>query len=328
MTTEFLPFWGSYNQLDIRHDKQQKSLWYTLKPKNRPCFDLEMLAELRQFQQRVVRFHKDAKSTTSEPPVRYLVLGSSVPGVFNLGGDLHFFNQLIRAGDRAGLFNYAKACIDVLYPNAVNFQLPITTISLVQGDALGGGFEAAISSNVVIAEKSSRFGLPEVLFNLVPGMGAYSFLLRRTNPEIAERIIMSGEQLSAEEMYSLNLIDKLVDDGEGEAAVKNFIVEHQKQNNAHLAMSRIRQCVNPITYEELIRITKIWVDAALQLKSRDLRMIEHLVRAQNRRCSCTTSARVVQQEVQQEVQQVVQQKDLQESSQENLPNLKKREAQG
>ena len=71
--------------------------------------------------------------------------------------------------------------------------MPLTTITLVQGDALGGGFEAAISSNVVIAEKSAKFGLPEVLFNLIPGMGAYSFLVRRTSPDLAEKIIMSGE---------------------------------------------------------------------------------------------------------------------------------------
>ena len=52
-----------------------------------------------------------------------------------------------------------------------SFDLPFTTISLVQGDALGGGFEAALAGDVVIAEKSAQFGFPEVMFNLFPGNG-------------------------------------------------------------------------------------------------------------------------------------------------------------
>ena len=55
-----------------------------------------------------------------------------------------------------------------------SFNLPFTTISLVQGDALGGGFEAALCGDIIIAEKQARFGFPEVLFNLFPGMGAYN----------------------------------------------------------------------------------------------------------------------------------------------------------
>jgi len=275
--------WGSYEQLEVRYDEQQKALWYHLAPHARPCFNRELLNELRQFQTRTIQFNRHGEGDPATLPIRYLILASRTPGVFNLGGDLQLFAGLIRAQDHERLFEYAKSCIDVLYPNAVNFNQPLTTITLVQGDALGGGFEAAISSNVVIAERSAKFGLPEVLFNLIPGMGAYSFLIRKTSPETAERIIMSGELLTAEEMHELGLVDVLAEDGEGEVATVNFIRRHQKRGNAHIAMSRIRQCVNPVTYEELIQITRIWVDAALKLTDRDLRMIERLVQAQNRR---------------------------------------------
>ncbi len=181
------------------------------------------------------------------------------------------------------MFAYAKACIDVLYPNAINFSQPLTTISLVQGDALGGGFEAAISSNIVVAEESARFGLPEILFNLIPGMGAYSFLIRRTTPDVVERLITSGEIFTARQMLDLKLLDEVVVDGEGADAVRKLLARHQRKGNAYAALGRVRQCVNPVTYEELIRITQIWVDTALQLGPRDLRMIENLIRAQDRR---------------------------------------------
>ncbi len=286
--------WGPYEQLFVRYDKDQKALWYHLAPRSRPCFNLDLLNELRQLHRKVETVNHASDHATDPGvdslPIRYTVLASSVPGVFNLGGDLQLFSKLIRSGDREGLFAYAKACIDVLFPNAVNFEMPLTTITLVQGDALGGGFEAAISSNVVIAEKSAKFGLPEVLFNLVPGMGAYSFLVRRTGPDLAEKIIMSGELLTAQKMHNLGLVDEVVEDGQGEQAVFRFIKRHQKRGNAHEAMSRIRKCINPVTYEELIQITRIWVDAALKLTSRDLRMIERLVQAQNRRAGAQKPA--------------------------------------
>ena len=279
--TRFLQIWGSYKQLSVRYDPKQQAVWYTMKPNGRPCFNPDLLAELKSFQDRI-RESFQAPGTEHPEPVQYTVLASAVPGVFNMGGDLALFTELIEGQDYDGLLRYATACIDVLYPNAVNFHLPLTTITLVQGDALGGGFEAAISSNVVIAERSAKFGLPEILFNLIPGMGAYSFLIRRTSPAVTHRLITSGETLSAEEMLELGLIDIVVDDGEGKRAVKEFIQRHRRRFNAHTALNRVKKLVNPVTYEELMDITRIWVETALQLTARDLRMIQHLVRAQNR----------------------------------------------
>jgi len=288
--TGFPPVWEDYEQVSVRYDATQKAVWYTLVPRSRPCFNMDLLDELRRFQRRLEQVNEGPGRDGGELPIKYTILASSVPGVFNLGGDLELFAELIRRGDRDGLFTYAKACIDVLYPNAVNFNLPVTTISLVQGDALGGGFEAAISSNVIIAERSAKFGLPEILFNLIPGMGAYSFLIRRTTPDVAERLITSGDLLTAQQMHELGLVNQVAEDGEGPAAVIDFIKRHSKRGNAYAALGKARQCVNPVTYEELIQITTIWTDAALNLTERDLRMIERLVLAQNRRCERTKPA--------------------------------------
>lgn len=282
---DFLPRDGCYEQLRVKYDPLRRAVWYYLEPRDRPCFNLDLLEELRQFQHRVVSVMRRAEMEGHPGPIRYTVLASSVPGIFNMGGDLQLFSRLIRAADGHGLFSYAKACIDVLYPNSVNFDLPLTTITLVQGDALGGGFEAAISSNCIIAEEGVKWGLPEVLFNLVPGMGAYSFLIRRVKPDVAERLIMTGQMISSQEMLEHGIIDKVVPLGRGEQAVLDYIDKQRRRDNAHLAMARIRRCVQPITYQELIQITKIWVDAALQLSERDLMLIERLIAAQNRRQS-------------------------------------------
>jgi DSF synthase len=276
------PIPNAYEQLELRYDVEHRALWYYLLPEARPCFNSRLLKELRHFQSELVQINEAALEQGEAVPVRYTVLASGIPGVFNLGGDLALFSKLILDQNREGLLRYATACIDVLYPNAVAFNQPLTTITLVQGDALAGGFEAAISSNVVIAEKSARFGLPEVLFNLIPGMGAYTFLIRRVSPDVAEQLILSGEMLSAERMLELRLVDEVVDDGQGEEAVNAYLASHHKRANAQAALNRVRQLVNPVTYDELIAVTRIWVDAAMQLSSRDLRVIERIVRAQDR----------------------------------------------
>jgi len=103
--------------------------------------------------------------------IRYQVLASRIPGIFSLGGDLLHFSKLIEARDREGLIRYGIDCVDLVYWTSVGYNLPVTTIALVQGTAQGGGFEAALAAHVIVAERQCRFGFPEVMFNLFPGMG-------------------------------------------------------------------------------------------------------------------------------------------------------------
>ena len=140
--------------------------------------------------------------------------------MFNLGGDLALFLLLIRSRDRDALAHYARLCIDNIHAQIQHYQCPtLTTVSLVQGEALGGGFEMALCSDVLIAEESAMLGLPEILFNLFPGMGAYSLLARRATPRIAEELILSGKVLPAARLHEMGIVDVLAKDGEGEAAV-------------------------------------------------------------------------------------------------------------
>lgn len=278
----FFSYQGSEKQLNTHFDPEYAIMWLYMNPAPRPCFTPELLAEVREYQKGITSTGGKVAHGGKLLPMRYQVLASSVPNVFNFGGDLRLFTQLIQTQDRIGLLRYARACIDVLFPNAVNYKLPITTISLVQGDALGGGFEAALSSSVLIAERSAKMGLPEVLFNLFPGMGAYSFLARRLDAARAERMILSGRMYGAEELYEMGVVDVLAEDGEGEDAVYNFIRKQSRSSNTYHAIQKVRQRFQPITYEELIDITAVWVDAALQLEAKDLRVMERLVRAQEK----------------------------------------------
>jgi len=166
----------------------------------------------------------------------------------------------------------------------------VTSIALVHGQALGGGFESALAANVLIAERGAKMGLPEILFNLFPGMGAMTFLGRRVGHHQAEKIIRSGKLYLAEELYAMGVVDVLAEPGEGEGAVYDHVRREEKSRNGLLALRAAREVSQPAPYDELIRITEIWVDAALRLEAKDLRMMERLVSRQTGKTGTAAAA--------------------------------------
>ena len=270
------------NQLETRFDQELGILWGLMDPKPRATFNPALLAELRGYVDGIVQSGGEIWHEGAHHLIRYAVIASKAPGVFNLGGDLALFRSAIERHDRDLLVHYGRKCIDNLFPWSRNCDLPLTTIALVQGDALGGGFECALSASVLVAEESARLGFPEILFNLFPGMGAYSFLARKVGRRITEELITSGNLYTARQLYDMGVVDVLAPDGEGEAALCSFVKKHGKSSNGRRAIEMVRREVEPVSHEELMRVVGIWADAALRLSERDLRLMERLVRAQDK----------------------------------------------
>ncbi|WP_172597623.1 crotonase/enoyl-CoA hydratase family protein [Sulfuriflexus mobilis] len=272
----------SYQHMEYHLEEDTQALWCYMTPKPRPCFSDALLDDMVSVQ-KMIENKCDPAFTPANEHLHYVVLGSKTPGVFSLGGDLELFARLIEAGDREALRTYAIKSIEVLYHHSVNYNRPMTTIALLEGDAIGAGFETALACDVIVAERHVKMGFPEVLFNLFPGMGAYSFLARRLDPAKIEKMILTGTIYSAEEMYEMGLVDILVDEGEGEAAVRQYIRKAKRSRNAREAVYRVRHRVNPVTFQELADIVEIWVDAAMQLEAINLRTMQRLIRAQEKK---------------------------------------------
>ncbi|SUS05310.1 conserved hypothetical protein [uncultured Defluviicoccus sp.] len=270
------------DELDVQHEAETRTLWQFMKPTGRPSFTPGLLRDMTAALDLVEHSHRGAGADADEA-IRYLVLASKMPGIFNLGGDLPHFIELIAAGDRARLQWYARVCAAGQHRRAVSLELPICTIAVVQGDALGGGFEAALAHDVIIAERGASFGLPEVLFGMFPGMGAYSFLARRLDPIRAERIILSGRIYKAEELHAMGVVDELTEDGQGLQAARDFIRKFDRARGSRQALLQARKMLQPVTLKELVDIADLWVDAALQLSGSELRKMSHLAKAQDRR---------------------------------------------
>lgn len=268
-----------YTQFTTRYDSETSSIWCWMHPEPRPCLNVSLIDELVHLQRKLTNTYKNQHSDTIWP-FRHLILASKTPGIYNLGGDLTLFKHCIENNDEEKLRDYAYKCIRLLHRNIDNLDLPITTMSLIQGQALGGGFETALSCDVIIAERSSQMGFPEILFNLFPGMGAYNLLTRRIGSALAERIILSGKTYTAVELYDMGIIDVLAEDGAGVQATENYMRSHNQSHNTIRSIKKIRQIVHPITRQNLYDIVAIWVEAAMDLSEKDLFKMDRLIHLQ------------------------------------------------
>lgn len=275
------PQTSSYRNISTRFDAQHGAYWCFIDSSPRFCFTPELLEELNRFAKDFERTAREA-ANGGDPLVRYFITASKTPGIFNLGGDLSLFARCVRERDVESLRNYARSCIETLYPYISGFHLPVTTISLVQGDALGGGFETALGGDIIVAERSAQMGFPEVLFNLFPGMGAYNLLLQRVGIQRTERMLLNGKLYRAEELHAEGLVDIVAEDGGGENAVYDFILRDENRRNARKSVRKIRRLLHPIRYEDLVRIADIWVETAFRVGPREVRLMERIARSQGR----------------------------------------------
>ncbi len=267
---------GRYQNLVTHYDEASLSTWVSMDSRPRPSFTWPLIHDILKFQDNLPR---------NPERHRYLISASRAKGIFSLGGDLTMFQEAIEKQDRVGLSLYAEDCATVLF-NHLN--APAVTISLLEGDALGAGLESALASDIVIAERTMHGGFPEVLFNLVPGHGAYQLVARRAGARQAEEMVLSGKLYSAEELHALGLIDILIEPGTGYEAVREFQERHARHWNAFRAHTMIKRLHQPVTRELLSASSGIWVEAAMRLAQRDLKLMQRLVRAQDRRLSAPT----------------------------------------
>ena len=267
-------------EVSVRYDAQHSAVWLYLNPKDRPRYSMQMLQSMRSTQKSVMTYFQ--KSTVvSKYPVKYFVFASQVKGIYNYGGDLAHFAQMIINKERKQLQEYAHTCIDIVYLSAVNLNSPLTTITLLEGDALGGGFESALSTSVLITEENVKMGFPEIRFNMFPGMGAYSFLARYHGMKFAEEIISSGKIYSAKMLYEKGVVTKLAKTGNGIETVQKYMKKHSQSSNGMQGLQKVQQIYDPLSYEKLIQITDLWVETALKITDKDIKMMYKLVSAQN-----------------------------------------------
>ncbi|WP_329589768.1 enoyl-CoA hydratase-related protein [Streptomyces sp. NBC_01362] len=147
----------------------------------------------------------------ADPGVRVAVLTSSHERAFCVGADLKERNSFTDAELLRQRPTARTAYTGVL-------ELPMPTIAAVHGFALGGGFELALSCDLIVADRTAVVGLPEVSVGVIPGGGGTQLLPRRIGAARAAELVFSARRVEAAEALGLGLVDELVEAGQDRAA--------------------------------------------------------------------------------------------------------------
>lgn len=274
------PHW-TFPTLDVEYDAESQAVWMFYKADSTPYFSLDTLQDVGDVRASMRALF--ASDVIAQRPVRYFLMASKKPTVFNLGGDLAMFAQSIREGNRDQLRLYARTCVDLVHSLSMAFDLPMVTLSVIAGQALGGGFEGALAEDFVVADEDARIGVPEVSFNTFPGMGAMTLLSRRLGAARAEDLIASGKVHTGRHMYEAGVVDIVAPAGHAHETAADWMRDGGGPLfERRLAMASARRRFFPISASELEAITDLWVDCSCNVTPHDIRHMERLASAQKR----------------------------------------------
>jgi DSF synthase len=269
------------SSLATRLDNSLDTLWVSLQAvPGRPLnFSPELLAGFERLLDRIEANDWHWREDSREGRLRYLVLSSSHPRHFALGGDLAYFQSCIESGSAGALRAYSLRCLE-LVRRIYAATHEVTTVTLVQGRALGGGFETALSATHLIAERGAEFGFPEIAFGTFPCTGGMTLLANRIGLRRAAAFMRNARIHSAAELHAQGVVDELCEPGEGPAAVQRFIAEHRRRYNARMALQRAEARMGGFDLVEMRTVVEDWVATAMALSAEERRVLDTLVRMQ------------------------------------------------
>jgi DSF synthase len=195
--------------------------------------------------------------------------------VWNMGGDLEFFINCIKSNNIDQLKDYAYKSVKAIHAISNGFNSDAVVISLVQGNAYGGGFECALASDYIVSEGHVQYSFPESLFGTFPGMGAYSFLTRKIGFDKASKMINSPSRWTAEELIELKIIDLIVERDSSEKLISLI------EKNRFLPKGKIEKNCAP-SLNELLSIVDEWIETVLKLDGEKLELMQKIVVAQKK----------------------------------------------
>lgn len=138
--------------------------------------------------------------------VRAVVVSSTHDRAFCVGADLKERNSF-SDDELSRQRPYTRAAY------AGVLELPVPTVAAVHGFALGGGFEIALSCDLIVADPTAVVGLPEVSVGVIPGGGGTQLLPRRVGAARAAELIFTARRVEAAEAHALGLVDQLAEPG-------------------------------------------------------------------------------------------------------------------
>jgi enoyl-CoA hydratase len=221
-----------------------------------PCNEIgsTTLAELEQFVEALAAAGEDARS---------LIISSARSEGFCAGADLRELferSQAMAQRERlAGVRDFLERIHRVM--NAID-SAPLTTIAAVHGVIFGGGFELALTCDLIIADKMARFAFPELRLGLIPGFGGIPRLKRDIGNAVVRDLLLTGRSINAAKALSAGLVSQVAAEGDALRVARATAAQINKFDSKTAAAAK--RFIKPVPHDELKREIEIFCDLFTQ----------------------------------------------------------------
>lgn len=202
-----------------------------------------MLAELEQF---VAAF------PALIPETAVCIISSNRRHGFSAGADLR---ELYRGTEQLSgkdRLSGVRAFIERIHAvfNAID-DAPFTTIAAVHGVCFGGGFELALTCDIIVADKMARFAFPELRLGLIPGFGGIPRLKRDLGNAFIRDLLLTGRSVNAARAQSVGLVAQLAAEGESLRIARATAAQIIKFDG--VARAAAKRFIKPVPHDDLRR---------------------------------------------------------------------------
>src|SRR6202140_4818606 len=181
-----------------------------------------------------------------------LIVHSTQKAGFSAGADLRELFQRGQEMEKGAALRGVHTFLERIHRvmNALD-AAPLTTIAAVHGVTFGGGFELALTCDLIIADKMARFCFPELRLGLIPGFGGIPRLKRDVGNAVVRDLLLTGRSINAAKAQAVGLVSQVT--AEGDVLCVARITASQLGKFDRGAAIAAKQFIKPIPHEELCR---------------------------------------------------------------------------
>src|SRR4030088_2538293 len=211
---------------------------------------LAMLDDLERFAAALPKLESKASA---------LILYSKQSAGFSAGADLRELFALVQETDAPSAAKGVREFLDRIHAVLNRLDMSkLTTIAAVPGVCFGGGFELALTCDLIVADKMARVCFPELRLGLIPGFGGIPRLKRDVGNGVVRDLLLTGRSFNATKALQAGLVSQMVGEGEALRAARATATQLSKFDR-ETAMAA-KQFIKPIPHEELQREIDIFCD--------------------------------------------------------------------
>lgn len=218
----------------------------------KPCneFGSQSLAECEQFVAALPEIEELADA---------LIIHSTLECGFSAGADLRELYCQTRGMEKAVALKEVRRSLQRTHHvmNTLD-ACPLTTIAAVHGVVFGGGFELALTCDLIIADRTARFCFPELRLGLIPGFGGIPRLNRDLGNAVVRDLLMTGRSFNAMKAQQVGLVSQIVAEGEALRAARSTATQTGKFDRRTAAAAK--KFAKPIPYDDLRQEIEIFCD--------------------------------------------------------------------